>query len=153
MSLCVCLWQRERKLIMVIDHIGIVVKNLEKGIEKWSALFGYNKMTEIVVNTRQKVKIVFLTKKDSLMIKLIEPTDETSPIYVFAKKGGGLHHLCFKCEEINKGVDYFKEKGLRILADPQPGEAFESNNIAFVYAGDGLNIELIDTDIKAQRIL
>ncbi|MCK7528659.1 MAG: VOC family protein [Ignavibacteriales bacterium] len=81
---------------MVVDHLGIVVKSIEQGIEYWEKVFGYKQMTEIVINTRQKVKGGFLTKENSLLIKLIEPTDETSPIYKVAMKGGGLHHLGFQ---------------------------------------------------------
>ena len=75
---------------MVIDHIGIVVKSIENSLDHWGTLFGYKPMTEIVVNTRQKVKVIFLTKDNSLPIKLIEPCDETSSVYRFSRKGGGF---------------------------------------------------------------
>ena len=39
-----------------------------------------------------------------------------------------------------------------MLAHPQPGEAFESEDIAFVFAKHGLNIELISTDKRAGRL-
>ena len=68
-------------------------------------------------------------------------------------KGGGIHHLCFKCENMNIELQRLSELGLRILSDPQPGEAFENENIAFVYAKQGLNIELISTDKKARRLI
>ncbi len=87
---------------MIIDHLGIVVKSIEHGIEHWEKVFGYKQMTEVVINTRQKVKVVFLTKENSTLIKLIEPTDETSPVYKAARKGGGLHHLGFRCEDIKR---------------------------------------------------
>jgi methylmalonyl-CoA/ethylmalonyl-CoA epimerase len=137
---------------MVIDHIGIVVKSLEQGIEYWEKVFGYKQMTESVINTRQKVKVVFLTKEDSLLIKLIEPTDETSPVYKFAMKGGGLHHLAFRCKEINEEIVRLKNLGLRVITNPQPGEAFENNQIAFLLGNQALNIELIDTTEKAKKI-
>ena len=54
---------------MVIDHLGIVVKSIEQSIEHWEKVFGYEQMTEIVINTRQKVKVVFLTKENSTQIK------------------------------------------------------------------------------------
>ena len=138
---------------MTIDHIGIVVKDINEGIKHWENIFDYQQSTEIVLNTRQKVRVVFLSKNNSQMLKLIEPSDESSPIFAFARKGGGLHHLCFKCDDLNAQLDEMSEKGLRILAQPQPGEAFDNNEIAFVYAQQGLNIELIDTDQKAKRIL
>jgi methylmalonyl-CoA/ethylmalonyl-CoA epimerase len=138
---------------MVVDHLGIVVKSIEQGIEYWEKVFGYKQMTEIVINTRQKVKVVFLTKKNSLVIKLIEPTDETSPIYRIARKGGGLHHLAFRCNEINEEISRLKSLGLRVITNPEPGEAFENNQIAFLLGNQELNIELIDTDKKAKQII
>ncbi|MDZ7634114.1 MAG: hypothetical protein U5L72_06605 [Bacteroidales bacterium] len=42
-----------------------------------------------------------------------------------------------------------KDKGLLTPVPPQPGEAFNNHNIAFLLAKHGLNIELIDTDEKA----
>ena len=137
---------------MIIDHIGLVVRNLEKGIAHWRDLFGYVQATEIVVNTRQKVRVVFLEKKDSILIKLTEPTDETSPIYQFAKKGGGLHHLCFRTRDMEHTIDRLTGRGLRLLAGPEPGEAFDNEAIAFLFAKHGLNIELIETNKKAGRL-
>ncbi len=136
---------------MIIDHLGVVVRSIEKGIEHWEKVFGYKQMTEIVLNTRQKVKVVFLEKENSLTVKLIEPSDQTSTIYAFAQKsgGGGLHHLCFKCDELDEEIANLKDKGLRLITSPQPGEAFDNEKIAFIYAQQGLNIELIDTDKKA----
>jgi len=139
---------------MIIDHLGLVVRSIEKGIDHWEKVFGYKQMTEIVLNTRQKVKVVFLEKENSLTVKLIEPSDETSTIYAFAQKcgGGGLHHLCFKCDELDEEIANLRDKGLRLITSPQPGEAFDNEKIAFIYAQQGLNIELIDTDKKARII-
>ena len=137
---------------MVIDHIGIAVKSMDQAVTHWREVFGYKPMTKMVVNTRQKVKVIFMTKDNSLPIKLIEPTDESSPVYRFAKKGGGLHHLCFKCDKLDDQLKILDDKGLKILVPPQPGEAFENEDIAFVFAGQGLNIELIDTDQRAKKI-
>lgn len=81
--------------IMVIDHIGIVVQSITDGIEHWKKHFGYLPLTATVTNTRQKVRVCFLQKENSMLIKLVEPLDETSPVYRFALRGGGLHHICF----------------------------------------------------------
>ena len=138
---------------MIIDHIGVVVKSIDNSIDYWEKIFGYKPMTEVVINTRQKVKVIFLATDNSLLIKLIEPVDETSSVYRSAMKGGGLHHICFKCSDVDKKTVELKEAGLRLIAEPQPGEAFENEKIAFFYSKDGLNIELIDTEKKAKIIL
>ena len=137
---------------MIIDHIGIVVKSVKKGIEHWEQVFGYQKMPEVVINSRQKVKVVFLSKKNSLTIKLVEPLDESSPVHRFAMRGGGLHHICFRCNDMDKELERLGEMGLRVLTPPQPGEAFENENIAFVFVKQGLNIELIETEKKAKLL-
>ena len=137
---------------MIIDHIGLVVKSIEKGIEHWRNVFEYHQMTEVVINPKQKVKVVFLDKENSLTVKLVAPLDDTSPVFRFAMKGGGLHHICFKCDEMTEELRRLDELGLRLLAPPEPGEAFENENIAFIYTKHGLNIELIETDIKAKII-
>lgn len=137
---------------MVIDHIGIAVKSMEDGLEQWKTVFGYSQLTEVVVNSRQKVKVAFLVKENSLPVKLIEPTDPSSPVYAFAQRGGGLHHLCFRCNGLDDEVSRLAGLGLRVLVAPQPGEAFDNENIAFLFAKHGLNIELIDTQKRARLI-
>ncbi len=134
---------------MKIDHICFAVKNLSAGIEYWERVFGYRQMTEIVTNTLQKVKVTFLKKEDSLLIKLIEPLEANQSLVNFVNRGGGFHHICFKCDNIDEKLSDLSEKGLLTLVAPQKGEAFNNHNIAFLLAKYGLNIELIDTDEKA----
>ncbi len=133
---------------MVIDHIGLVVRSLEDGIQQWESLFGYRRNSDIVTNTRQKVRVVFLAKRDSLPVKLVEPADESSPIFAFARRGGGLHHLCFRCGDLKTEIPLLEAKDAKFLVPPQPGEAFKNNDIAFFLTRNNLNVELIDTEEK-----
>lgn len=137
---------------MILDHIGIVVKELSAGITQWQKQFGYYQLTDPVVNSRQHVQVVFLAKEESTTVKLVQPVDDLSSVYIFARKGGGLHHLCFRCRDLSAELCRLESTGIRMLTAPQTGEAFCNENIAFVYAGNGLNIELIDTVRKAKMI-
>jgi methylmalonyl-CoA/ethylmalonyl-CoA epimerase len=137
---------------MIIDHICFAVKNLEEGIAYWDRVFGYRQMTGIVVNSLQKVRVVFMSKENSLTIKLIEPLEGNNSLVNFVNRGGGFHHLCFRCDSIDKELKDLKEKGLISLVPPQPGEAFNNHNIAFVLGKYGMNIEIIDTDEKAELL-
>ena len=109
-------------------------------------LFGYARHTQKVTNTRQDVNVLFLRKEGSLTLKLIEPASDASPLWDFVRKGGGLHHICFKAADVDAACAELTSKGARLLAPPQPGEAFDDQLIAFLYAGSGLNVEVIDTD-------
>jgi methylmalonyl-CoA/ethylmalonyl-CoA epimerase len=137
---------------MKIDHICFAVKNLPEGIAYWERVFGYKQMTEIIINSRQKVKVTFLKKEDSITIKLIEPVEGNQSLTNFVNKGGGFHHLCFKCDDVNESLKDLRAKGLLTLVPPQKGEAFNNRDIAFLLAKYGINIELIDTDERAGLI-
>ena len=137
---------------MVLDHVGIVVPSIEAAVERWQLVFGYRPRTSVVTNTRQKVRVLFLSREGSLEVKLIEPTDNSSPIHAMARRGGGLHHLCFRVASLDTEMVRLRALGLRIITEPQPGEAFKDNVIAFVYAGDGLNVELVDTTERASLL-
>ena len=134
---------------MRIDHICFAVKNLEEAIDYWGRVFGYRQMTEIIVNSLQKVKVTFIQKDNSVLIKLIEPLESNQSLVNFVNRGGGFHHLCFKCDNLENQIEVLTGKGLLTLVSPQPGEAFNNHKIAFLLARYGLNIELIDTDEKA----
>lgn len=137
---------------MKIDHVCIAVKSIDKASIRFCELFGYTPLTEIVENSLQEVRVQFLHKLGSLTIKLIEPAHNKSPLIRTLKKGEGLHHICFKTDNLESEVKNMQDKGLRILSKPQPGEAFDDELIAFFYAGFGLNIELIDTDKKRAKL-
>lgn len=134
---------------MTIDHICFAVKNIQEGIAYWDHVFGYKQMTKIVENSLQKVKVTFLNKEGSITVKLIEPVEGNQSLLNFVNRGGGFHHLCFKCVNLDEKVEELTDKGLLKLVPPQPGEAFNNRNIAFLLARYGLNIEVIDTDEKA----
>ena len=135
--------------IMKLDHICFAVKNIEEGISYWESVFGYRQMTDTVINTLQKVKVVFLSKEESLLIKLIEPLLDNQSLINFVNRGGGFHHICFKVDEMADTLKELNGKGLLTLVPPQPGEAFNNKDIAFLLAKYGINVEIIDTDEKA----
>ena len=135
-----------------IDHIAVAVRSIEAAADRLCALLGYARTTQVVANTRQQVKVLFLGKDGSLPIKLIEPHGDDSPLWEFVKKGGGLHHVCFQTASVEEACAQLASKGARVIAAPQPGEAFDDELIAFVYLGLGLNIEVIDTDRRRGRL-
>jgi methylmalonyl-CoA/ethylmalonyl-CoA epimerase len=131
--------------MLVLDHIGVVVRSIDDAVLRWESVLGYKRMTRTITNRRQKVNVAFLSKEGSLQVKLIEPTDESSSIQALARRGGGLHHLCFRCDSVGNEVDRMRQQRVTIVSPPEPGDAFENEQVAFVYLGDGLTVELIDT--------
>jgi methylmalonyl-CoA/ethylmalonyl-CoA epimerase len=134
---------------MIIDHICFAVKDINETIPYWEEVFGYKQLTNPVINSRQKVKVVFLAKTNSIPVKLIEPLIDNRTLINFVEMGGGFHHICFKCDNLGEKIRELETKGVRLLVPPQPGEAFENNDIAFFWAKNRINFELIETDKKA----
>jgi catechol 2,3-dioxygenase-like lactoylglutathione lyase family enzyme len=128
-----------------LDHIGVQVRDLAPAIELFTNLFGYRQATTPVINSRHGVEIVFLEKPGSLPIKLFRSVDEARP------QPPKLHHLAFKVDDVAEAVATLSGKGARVLDPPAPGEAFEDELIAFLFAG-GLNVELVATDRRRGRI-
>ena len=137
---------------MHLDHVCVAVRSIEKALPRLMALFGYRPKTKKVTNTRQRVNVMFLGREGSMDLKLIEPSGQESPLWQFLKRGEGLHHLCFRVDDVRSEVAELEKSGLRILARPEPGEAFDDGLIAFGYAGSGLNVEFIDTDQRRDLI-
>ncbi|MFN7966332.1 MAG: VOC family protein [Acidobacteriota bacterium] len=137
--------------MFTLDHIGIQVSDLESAIELFGVMFGYVQATRPVLNTRQRVRVVFLEKDGSLPIKMFQPVDaQGSPLPT--RGSAVLHHLAFRTDDMLTSLKQMEQDGARILVPPQPGEAFDNEPIAFVHVGMGLNTEVIATDKRAERI-
>ena len=128
-----------------LDHIGILVRDLDSAVTTFRTLFGYRQATVPVVNTRQKVRVVFLEREGSLPLKLFEAVEPNSALARAARSGGVLLHLAYYTEDLEGTIDSLVTLGARVLSSPQPGEAFDDHPIAFLYAGSGMNVELVTT--------
>lgn len=137
---------------MQLDHICLAVRKIDRASVVLTTLLGYSAKTEKVENSRQQVVVQFFSKAGELDIKLIEPSHRQSPLVDFLKRGEGLHHLGYKVDDVTESLADLKEQGVRVTAEPQPGEAFDESLIAFAFLGSGLNIELIDTDKRRSLI-
>ena len=59
------------------------------------------------------------------------------------RKGGGLHHICFRTDNIMVDVEMLKAKGYIFLSD-EPGEGAHNSKVIFIHpkSCDGVLIEL-----------
>ena len=114
---------------MKLHHIGIVVPRIKDSI---GDLVNYIKFETVGIPMpvkSQKVNICFL-KVGEPFLELIEPVEKDSPVYDFAKKGGGIHHLCFEVNDIHAQLDDMEKKGATVLVKPVIG--FDNRLIAFL---------------------
>jgi len=130
---------------MNINHIGIVVKNINESSEYYQIFFQYSVSSEIFFDPIQKVIIQFLhSKNNKATIELIEPADDDSPVANTLGKGGGLNHLCYEVGDIEKTITEFKSKGCRLISGPVPAVAFNNKRVAFLYTRQRELIEFVE---------
>jgi len=123
-----------------LDHIGIAVRSLD-AMKIYESLGFTVEHTETVES--QRVRTAFLPAGDS-NLELLEPTDPESPIAKFIeKRGEGIHHICFRVDDIESHLARLKAEGYRLINEaPVPGA--HGCRVAFLHpaAGNGVLIEL-----------
>ena len=123
-----------------LDHIGIAVRSLHAAriYEDLGLTIDHVETVET-----QRVKTAFLSVGDS-NLELLEPTSPDSPIAKFIeKRGEGIHHLCFRVDDIEAQLVQLQAKGYRLINEaPVPGA--HGCRVAFLHpaAGNGVLIEL-----------
>ena len=105
-------------MLKKIHHVGVVVPNLEQAMALWRDLLGLRLIKSQTVQD-QGVKAALLQAGES-EIELLEPLSPDNGVGKFlAKRGGGLHHLCFETEDVERELDGAKAKGIQLI-DQKP---------------------------------
>ena len=129
-----------------LDHIGIAVKDLDEALPFWQEVMGLELVgTEVV--EEQKVKVAFLPVGDT-EIELLESTAEDGQIARFIERNGeGIQHLAFRVENIEEGIAFMKEKGMRMI-DEKPRYGAGGAKIAFLHpkSSKGILVELSERE-------
>ena len=125
-----------------IEHIGIAVKDLDKGNELYKKLLGkaHYKIEEVA---SEGVKTSFF-KVGFNKIELLEATKPDSPIAKFIeKKGEGIHHIAYAVKDIRKEMERLKKEGFRLLNE-EPKKGADNKLVCFVHpkSAGGVLVEL-----------
>ncbi|WP_040482097.1 methylmalonyl-CoA epimerase [Luminiphilus syltensis] len=108
-------------MITALDHIAIAVPDLDAAIKRFMEDFGLPfEGTEDVVSAKTKTAFFPLPPTQ---IELVTPLNGEGPIAGYLeKKGGGIHHLCFRSDDIEADVERLAAKGYQFIGDtPTPG--------------------------------
>ena len=133
---------------MIIDHIGIAVKSLENAAVKYHAGMGL-KIEKPTIIKEHKVRMVMLPIGES-KIELLEPTEKSSPISKFLdKRGEGVHHICFRVENIEKKIKALKKVGLEVLEEVSKS-GYKGQKVVFLHpkSTNGVLIVLVEEGIS-----
>jgi methylmalonyl-CoA epimerase len=127
---------------MTIDHVAIVVKDLDATIDLYTRVLGFRQVYRETV-ADQGVEAVGLAAGDSV-IELLLPLDPQSPIARFRGDAETkLHHTAYRVDDIRSALADYKAKGLRLI-DERPRRGAHGNLIAFLHpkSTGGVLVEL-----------
>jgi methylmalonyl-CoA/ethylmalonyl-CoA epimerase len=126
-----------------IDHIGVAVEDLDATVQLYSELLGMPVEYRETV-TEQGVEAVLLAVGDS-HVELLSPLGPDTPIGKFiAKRGPGIHHAAYRCDDVEEALALCKERGLRAI-DESPRRGIRGSLVAFLHpaAVGGVLTELV----------
>ncbi len=131
-------------MITHLDHIAIAVPDLQRAISRFLEDFGltFNGTEDVAA---AKTTTAFFPVEGT-QIELVHPLNGEGPIAKFLEKNGGkggIHHICFRSDNILEDVELLKAKGYQFLSDaPTPGA--HGCQVIFIHPKccDGVLIEL-----------
>jgi methylmalonyl-CoA/ethylmalonyl-CoA epimerase len=133
----------EETMLRKLDHIAVVVKDIEKAVKTYTDMFGF-KVVERMAGPSNDFTSVMMACGD-IRVELFQPLKEgTSFAKFLAEKGGGLHHVSFVTDDIAKELKSLKAQG-RKLQNEEPIQ-LPNAKIAFIHpsAAEGVLIELVE---------
>ena len=123
-----------------IAHIGIAVRSLEEILPFYRDILA---LPEVPLDDADGANIVGLSAGEPL-VELLEAKAPESPIgrYV-AKRGPGIHHICFAVDDLDATLERCRAAGIRLI-DETPRVGAEKKRIAFLHPSStsGVLIEL-----------
>lgn len=121
-----------------IDHVGIVVKDLDAAVATYARNFGFAaNPTKGGENATLGIRNAFVPVGDS-DLEFIQPITEEGPVAQFAKeRGEGTFLLSLEVDDIDAAVEHLRTQGARVGA-PNNGVAFVS-----MKSTHGVNLQLL----------
>jgi len=127
--------------IKKINHVAIVVEDIEQSLDFWKDTLGIQ-MDHMENVPFQNVKVAFLSVGDS-EIELVQPTSEDTGTAKFLKtRGPGMHHICLEVDDIDAMLADLRVKDVKLINET-PIE-LEGRKMAFIHpkSSNGVLIEL-----------
>jgi lactoylglutathione lyase/methylmalonyl-CoA/ethylmalonyl-CoA epimerase len=102
-------------VIKKIDHIGIVVKNLDESLDFYVNTLGFHASEILIADKAEKFRTVMISL-GQVTFELIEPMDGKGGIQNFLDtRGEGIHHVSLEVDDIRKEMDSLSAKGIKFL--------------------------------------
>ena len=118
-------------MIQKIDHIGIVVKDLNDALKTYEEVFGLKVVKKEQLKT-MNVEIAFV-QTGEVLIELLQPKGPDSGMIgeFLTQNGEGFHHIALRVPSIEQAMERAKQFDMQ-LQDDEPQDGADESRITFI---------------------
>jgi len=100
-----------------LDHVSIGVRDMDAAKRLFVEVLGGQPLRDVGENPAESFRW-FTFNLGGKKMELVSPTDtgEGGVGRYIEKHGEGFHHISISVENLDKAVEYFQSKGIRVLA-------------------------------------
>lgn len=135
-------------MIKRINHVAIVMPDLEAGMGFWAEALGLP-LGRVEQVPSEGVQVAFLPVGES-SLELVEPTDPDGGVARYLqKRGPGMHHICFEVDDIVATLARLKAANVPLIDEvPQQGDG--GKQFAFIHpkGTGGVLVELYELPVR-----
>lgn len=130
-------------LDLKFDHLGIIVKSIEKAIPLYVSL-GYAIDGEIFCDEQQQMRGIFLVKPDEPRVELIEDLSASKALTKMINTPcGRIYHLAYRVANLEANLnEILNTLNVRLLSPIKDGSYYKK--VCFVFSQDMQILELVE---------
>jgi methylmalonyl-CoA/ethylmalonyl-CoA epimerase len=113
-----------------IEHVGVVVRDLEASRRLWEGCFGIP-LHSIEESAELPRRLAIYPIGESMIELLAGTTPDSKFSRMVAEGKGGINHICFEVENIDEALAELKAKGIPLI-DQVPRIGHAGCRIAFL---------------------
>ena len=103
-----------------VDHIVVAVKDLDASVGRYETIYGTS-VSDRSEAPQAGMKMAFFRFGDSY-VELVSNLGNDGPIAKrLEDRGEGVHLIAMKVDDLEKTVAELRDKGVRLVGDPGPG--------------------------------
>jgi len=125
-----------------INHVAVVVENMEKALSFWRDALGME-LHGLRDVPAEKSQVAFLPLPGSEVELVLPTTDDSGIAKYLAKHGPGMHHICLEVDDIEGMMSHLKSQGVRLINE-EPRVGGDGKKYAFIHpeSTSGVLVEL-----------
>ena len=125
-----------------IEHVGVVVRDVEASRRLWEDCFGI-RLGSVENSHARPVRLALYPVGESMVELIAGTTPDSRHARMVAEGKGGLNHICFEVEDIEKSLADFAAQGAKLI-DERPRRGAGGHLVAFVHpkSAHGVLVEL-----------